>query len=258
MAACDGYGYTSAYTTAGAVHPCGTCTGHPTAWLCLGGKILGQITTALLRDLWAKPCSKEQKWQVWVQSHTQKQASLTGNGSDRSLKHIKGSPALWSIYNSQDRKITLLKELMAQGYFLLASNSAHKTLALSHLKRPVLEVKFPWLLCIREGDFPPPTLSRNDDHPTAPQVMTRGHSDNQKLFPHSSLYAGPLKLQGTACSPSSTPCKTSQPVCHTLPDTTEVLFSLLVQGIEGSRKPWMQLQNLAVTWLGRTLSTVKV
>lgn len=127
--------------TAQIVHICGTSTGHWTPWLCAGGKMLEQITTLLLRDLWAKPCYKEQKWQVWETSQTQKQVRHTGSGLDRSLKHIKGSPASWHIYISQDWKITLLKELMAQGYFLLASNLAHKILALSNLKRSDPEVK---------------------------------------------------------------------------------------------------------------------
>lgn len=259
MTACDGYGYTVS-VTAGAVHIHGTITGHWMARLCLGGKMLEHLTTVLLRDWWAKPRSKEQKWQVWVPSQTQKQASYPGTELDRSLKHIKGRSASWHIYISWDRKITLLKELMAQGYFLFASNSAHKTLALSNLKRPGPEMKISMtpLLEADEGTSP---------RPPSPEMMTtqqllktwpRGHSDNWKLFPHGSLYAGPLKLQGTACSLSSAACRASQLVCHTLPDTTEVLFSLLVWGREGSGKPWMQPQNLAVTWLGRTLSTMKV
>lgn len=164
MTACDGYGYTVS-VTAGAVHIRGTITGHWMARLCLGGKMLEHLTTVLLRDWWAKPRSKEQKWQVWVPSQTQKQASYTGTELDRSLKHMKGRPASWHIYISWDRKITLLQELMAQGYFLFASNSAHKTLALSNLKRPGPEMKISMtpLLEADEGTFP---------RPPSPEMMT--------------------------------------------------------------------------------------
>lgn len=237
-----------------AVHICGASPGHRTAWLCLAGKMLEQIITVLLRDLWAKPCSKEQKWQVWYQVKPKAGKPHWKWVEQKSKAYQRKSCFMARLY------LTRLKDhplIGTDGTRLFPPLLTKHWLCLIW-KDLAQRWKFPWLLCRnREGDFPP-TLSRNDDHPAAPQDLTRGHYDNQKLFPHSSLYAGPLKLQGTACSLSSAPGRASQPVCHRLPDTRENLFSLLVQGRGESGKPWTQLQNLAVTWLGRMLSTMRV
>lgn len=129
---------------------------------------------------------------------------------------------------------------MAQSYFL-ASSSAHKTLALSNLKRPGPEVNISMtpLLEYRRGF---PTIHPPQKWPPNSSSRPDQRSDNKKLFPHSSLYAGPLKLQGTACSLSSAPCRASQPVCHRLPDTTEVsLFSASTR----ERRQWETLNAAA-------------
>lgn len=60
-------------------------------------------------------------------------------------------------------------------------------------------------------------------------------------------------------SKRSSHCRFSHPVCHVLSDTTEILlFSASTGERKGSEKSWMQLHNLAVTWLGRMLSTMEV
>lgn len=84
------------------------------------------------------------------------------------------------------------------------------------------------------------------------KTWTGVHSDNQELFPHGSFYAGPMKLEEATCSLSSAHWSSSQHVCHMLPDTTEVLFSLQMKGRrKGVRNPECSCKTWL--WLGRNV-----